>query len=72
MFKNIKDVQQLLVIKPKRLLHSNRATHLQCDSLLFRGRFFKAEIRNSEDALARGEIGDEASSRLLTFPSRGL
>ena len=41
-FKKIKNVHQLLIINPKRyiLLHSNQATHLQCDSLRFRGRFF--------------------------------
>lgn len=41
-FKKIKNVHQLLIINPKRyiLLHSNQATHLQCDSLRFRGRVF--------------------------------
>ena len=60
MFKNIKDVQQLLVIKPKRyiLLHSNRATHLQCDSLLFRGRFLrpKSEIAKTRSHEGRMEM----------------
>lgn len=38
------------------LLHSNQATHLQCDSLRFRGRFFYAEIRNIEDGSHEGRM----------------